>query len=89
MRRSKRLNMRIIPVETEKADEARPAFDIMDAQDNRARGDGDIPKVMTTFKMEAELKAELNAYCRERGLRIGDWINGAVRERLDRERRGL
>ncbi|MBT1167252.1 hypothetical protein [Bifidobacterium simiarum] len=48
---------------------------------------GRTEKVMTTFKMPADLKTELNAYCRKHGLRIGDWINQAIRERLERERR--
>lgn len=41
--------------------EGKPVTRLMDVQDNTGRGDGEtVRKVMTTFQMDADLKAELN-----------------------------
>ncbi|KAA8815724.1 hypothetical protein [Bifidobacterium vespertilionis] len=58
--------------------------DIMDAQDNRNRGDGEtVSKVMTTFLMESDLKEQMRSHCRDKGLKIGDFINRAIRDALE------
>lgn len=57
--------------------------DIMDAQDNTNRGDGEaVAKIMTTFMMEARLKEKMRSHCRANGLKMGDFINQAIREAL-------
>ena len=61
-----------------------PLRSVMDVQDNTKRGDGNtVPKVMTTFQMEARLKDELKQQCSNTGMKIGEAINIAVREWLD------
>ncbi|MBT1171744.1 hypothetical protein [Bifidobacterium sp. SO4] len=60
--------------------------DIMDNQDNYKRGDGEeksVGKVMTTFQMDKELKEQLKAYCKDRGLKMGDFINNAIKQALE------
>lgn len=55
----------------------------MDVQDNTGRGDGEtVRKVMTTFQMDADLKAELKRYCADNGMKMGETINQAIEQWL-------
>lgn len=64
-------------------DPANSSGSIMDAQDNVNRGDGAAAaRVMTTFQMDAALKAELRKYCDANGLKLGGAINRAVEQWL-------
>lgn len=52
--------------------EGKPVTRLMDVQDNTGRGDGEtVRKVMTTFQMDADLKAELKRYCADNGMKNG------------------
>ena len=52
-------------------------------QDNTGRGDGEtVRKVMTTFQMDADLKAELKRYCADNGMKMGETINQAIARML-------
>jgi len=60
--------------------EGKPVTKIMDVQDNTGRGD--VRKVMTTFQMDADLKAELKRYCADNGMKMGETINQAIARML-------
>ena len=55
----------------------------MDVQDNTGRGDGEtVRKVMPTFQMDADLKGELQRYCADNGMKMGETINQAIEQWL-------
>ena len=59
--------------------EGKPVTKLMDVQDN----DGEtVRKVMTTFQMDADLKAELKRYCADTGMKMGETINQAIARML-------
>ena len=63
--------------------EGKPVTKLMDVQDNAGRGDGEtVRKVMTTFQMDADLKAELKRYCADTGMKMGETINQAIARML-------
>ncbi|MBW3083753.1 hypothetical protein [Bifidobacterium phasiani] len=63
--------------------EGRTINRLMDVQDNDRRGDGDsVQRIMTTFQMDADLKADLKQYCSGTGMKMGEAINQAVSEWL-------
>lgn len=63
--------------------EGKPVTRLMDVQDNTGRGDGEtVRKVMTTFQMDADLKAELKRYCADNGMKMGETINQAIEQWL-------
>ena len=41
-----------------------------------------VRKVMTTFQMDADLKAELKRYCADNGMKMGETINQAIARML-------
>ena len=63
--------------------EGKPVTRLMDVQDNTGRGDSEtVRKVMTTFQMDADLKAELKRYCADNGMKMGETINQAIEQWL-------
>lgn len=88
MRRAKRLDMTLYPRDDDQRQEgAHRRKDVMDAQDNTRRGDGEsIPKTMTTFQMETALKNQVKAHCRSTGLKLGEFLNQAARLKLETDR---
>ena len=61
--------------------EGKPVTKLMDVQDNTGRGET-VRKVMTTFQMDADLKAELKRYCADNGMKMGETINQAIARML-------
>lgn len=64
------------------------ARDIMDNQDNASRGDGErkpAEKVMTTFQMDKQLKERLKSHCQSQGIKLGEFINRAIRQALEEQ----
>lgn len=83
MKKATRLDMSVHATDGGKPTARGTRRDIMDTQDNANRGDGDVvAKVMTTFQMDAALKQRVKAHCRANGLKIGEFLNQAAREKL-------
>ncbi|NEG90605.1 hypothetical protein [Bifidobacterium aerophilum] len=65
---------------------------IMDGQDHASRGDGidsidslEAVKVSMAFRIEFGLQTRLREFCAVRGVKIGDFVNDAIREKLANE----